>query len=83
MVLGKCPLFLEQTTADSLLLALFGSDQNLETLEMGADQCIIVRNEEVQKRLEKTIPNALILTVLESKGLEFDDVCWFIIGLPT
>ena len=43
--------------------------------EFGAEQVILVRDEEMKKSLQCQIDNvALILTILESKGMEFDDV---------
>lgn len=72
LVHGKPPIFVEDTTVDALLSILFGVDKKI--CELGADQCIIVRNEKVQQEVSKFIPDSLVLTVLESKGLEFDDV---------
>jgi tetratricopeptide (TPR) repeat protein len=41
---------------------------------MGAQQCIIVRTEIVKKEISLKLPTALVLTVMDSKGMEFDDV---------
>ena len=73
LIRGKPPLFLNDTTADSLMLSLFGAARTSD-IELGADQAIIVRNEKVQEDMQKIIPDALVLTVLECKGLEFEDV---------
>ncbi|CAB4488006.1 unnamed protein product [Rhizophagus irregularis] len=44
-------------------------------IEFGADQVIIVRNEEVKSRVMKLVDKgAMVLTVLDAKGMEFNDV---------
>eukprot|EP00929_Paragymnodinium_shiwhaense_P085414 TRINITY_DN4581_c0_g1_i1.p1 TRINITY_DN4581_c0_g1~~TRINITY_DN4581_c0_g1_i1.p1 ORF type:complete len:2414 (+),score=560.66 TRINITY_DN4581_c0_g1_i1:50-7291(+) len=43
-------------------------------IAFGASQCILVRNEDAVKRLPKDLQGALVLTIEQSKGLEFDDV---------
>ena len=43
-------------------------------LEFGAQQVLIVRNEEAKLTLPHQFQGALVLTVEESKGLEFEDV---------
>ena len=43
--------------------------------DFGADQVILVRDEDVQKDIHSRIGSeVLILTVLQSKGMEFEDV---------
>lgn len=43
--------------------------------DFGAEQVILVRDEAAKKDLQASIGDmALILTILESKGMEFDDV---------
>ena len=43
--------------------------------EMGANQVVLVRSEAAKARLPAFLLAGLVLTVEESKGLEFDDVC--------
>jgi hypothetical protein len=44
-------------------------------IEFGADQVIIVRDDEAKKQLKKLINKAgLVMTVFEAKGMEFNDV---------
>ena len=45
--------------------------------EMGANQVVIVRSASAKKKLPPLLRSGLVLTVEESKGLEFDDVCIF------
>ncbi|KAI6011131.1 hypothetical protein EDC04DRAFT_2959379 [Pisolithus marmoratus] len=43
--------------------------------ELGAEQCILVRDDAIRKQIRKQFGDiAVILTLQESKGLEFDDV---------
>ncbi|CAG8757797.1 24889_t:CDS:2, partial [Racocetra persica] len=51
------------------------SEKPGDTVEFGANQVIIVRDEKAKKRLVKSIGKAgLILTIFEAKGMEFNDV---------
>ena len=44
-------------------------------VEFGAEQVILVRDEQMKEKLREDFGEAaLILTILESKGMEFDDV---------
>ncbi|KAK0245331.1 hypothetical protein EDD85DRAFT_800629 [Armillaria nabsnona] len=46
-----------------------------DPIEFGAQQCIIVRNETAKEKLRRKVGDiGLVLTVYESKGLEFNDV---------
>ena len=44
---------------------------------MGANQAVLVRNMEARARMPKALASAIVLTVEEAKGLEFDDVCLY------
>ncbi|KAG7086906.1 hypothetical protein E1B28_002824 [Marasmius oreades] len=47
-------------------------------IEFGAKQCILVRNEAAREKLRQHVGDiGLIMTLYESKGLEFDDVLLF------
>lgn len=51
--------------------------EDTEVSEFGEERVILVRDEETQRELEKNpkIRNfALVLTILQSKGMEFEDV---------
>lgn len=43
-------------------------------IQFGHEQVIIVRDEEHKEKLPKELRGNIVLTVLESKGLEFEDV---------
>ncbi|KAJ7434686.1 P-loop containing nucleoside triphosphate hydrolase protein [Mycena galericulata] len=54
---------------------LFGNQASGSYNELGAHQCIIVRNEAAKENLQKEVGEiGLIMTLPESKGLEFNDV---------
>ncbi|KAJ3088732.1 hypothetical protein HK102_008076, partial [Quaeritorhiza haematococci] len=69
---GPIPVFLEDTSATNLIVSLFGKGES--SIEFGAEQAIIVRDEKSREHVRSLVPVAVILTVLESKGLEFEDV---------
>lgn len=67
-----------------------GAEQAL--CDFGAEQVIIVKNENAKEGLRKVLASTLILTIYQSKGLEFEDVVlynffsnsvWDNIRLPT
>ena len=67
-----------------------GTEQAIS--DFGAEQVIIVKNEIVKAELKKVLASTLILTIYQSKGLEFEDVIlynffsdsiWNNIRLPT
>eukprot|EP00899_Mesostigma_viride_P002454 jgi/Mesvir1/12209/Mv00438-RA.1 len=79
---GEAPVFLEVEPAEAeggredFIAATFGK-ANLSgtTYEFGADQVIIVPDLEAKARVKSQVgKGALVLTALESKGLEFKDV---------
>ncbi|KAJ3108981.1 hypothetical protein HDU97_009714 [Phlyctochytrium planicorne] len=54
------------------------TSQNIGCLEFGADQVILVRNDEDSTLLREQIgESVLIMTIEECKGMEFDDVLLF------
>lgn len=48
--------------------------KEVQPLEFGCNQVIIVRDQESKEKLPSVLQHALVLTVYEAKGLEFDDV---------
>ncbi|KAL9124703.1 MAG: hypothetical protein Q9217_005994 [Psora testacea] len=48
---------------------------SMRSADFGAEQVILVRDQETRTTLQKTIGDtALVLTILQAKGMEFDDV---------
>jgi len=75
---GPKPFLLPHSTTEELccLLASVAND-NETTIEFGAHQAILVRDQASKDKLPTEFEGALVLTIIESKGLEFDDVILF------
>ncbi|GLI67621.1 hypothetical protein VaNZ11_011868, partial [Volvox africanus] len=73
---GPHPLLLEGISSDHLAILLSGLDRNTSRIEFGAHQVILVRTMASVAQLPQDIQdsNAIIMTVPQAKGLEFDDV---------
>ncbi|EOD22217.1 hypothetical protein EMIHUDRAFT_463681 [Emiliania huxleyi CCMP1516] len=74
--LGPPPALLPDTTPARVSEMMLAGDE-LGLCEMGANQVVIVRSASAKKKLPPLLQSGLVLTVEESKGLEFDDVCIF------
>ena len=70
---GPKPVLLVSCDFSDLALLLKGNRRDASAIEFGAKQAIIVQSNEAKQNLCKRI-KAIVLTVFESKGLEFDDV---------
>ncbi|KAI3424745.1 hypothetical protein D9Q98_008134 [Chlorella vulgaris] len=73
---GPKPLLLSTVTTDDLAILLSWTDKSTSQVEFGAHQVVLVRSMDSVDRLPEGLreSNALVLTVPQSKGLEFDDV---------
>ena len=71
---GPLPVFIQSCHVTDLALLLRSNKRASSCIEFGAHQVIIVQNEEAKKSLPDVLKGAVVLTVFESKGLEFDDV---------
>ncbi|KAK0444957.1 uncharacterized protein EV420DRAFT_1721599 [Desarmillaria tabescens] len=70
---GFKPVFFDTEDRTQLEQFIFGNVG--DHIEFGAQQCIIVRNEAARERLQQQVGEVgLVLTIYESKGLEFNDV---------
>ncbi|KAA1475419.1 hypothetical protein DENSPDRAFT_842194 [Dentipellis sp. KUC8613] len=70
---GKKPLFVN--ILDTSQLTNFFTSNTDAPIELGHEQCILVRDNAALKKLEAEAGNiGVVLTLYESKGLEFDDV---------
>ncbi|KAJ7151710.1 hypothetical protein C8R46DRAFT_1357916 [Mycena filopes] len=73
---GLRPIFFANWDADNVEAKqfLFG-DPSEGSIEFGAQQCILVRDAAAKEKLRKLVGEiGIILTLYESKGLEFNDV---------
>ena len=74
LVHGPKPVILHECTASDLAVVLAGHKQTTAMIDFGAHQAILVRNQEAKTSLPPELETAIVLTIFESKGLEFDDV---------
>ena len=68
---GPCPLLID---GHGHIDDVFSQYQPSSEIAFGAHQAVIVRSKEAIKTLPKSLRYAIVLTVYEAKGLEFDDV---------
>lgn len=73
---GPPPALLPDTDPARVAEMMLAAD-DIGLGEMGANQVVIVRSASAKKKLPPLLRSGLVLTVEESKGLEFDDVCIF------
>ena len=65
---------LEQYSKDGLALLLNANKREASAIEFGAHQVILVQSKEAKDNLPSILKGAIVLTIFEAKGLEFDDV---------
>ncbi|XP_053388237.1 LOW QUALITY PROTEIN: TPR and ankyrin repeat-containing protein 1-like [Mercenaria mercenaria] len=71
---GPEPILLESCSFSDLAVLLRGNKRKTSNIEFGAHQVILVVNDEARDCLPEELSCGLVLTIYESKGLEFDDV---------
>ena len=71
---GPKPVLLGSCSQSDLAIILRGNKRKTTTIEFGAHQVILVASNEARERLPEELSLALVLTIYEAKGLEFDDV---------
>ncbi|KAI0369978.1 hypothetical protein BV20DRAFT_945276 [Pilatotrama ljubarskyi] len=78
MVEGMKPVFFSGWDQNTVRYEQFLFGESGSHIEFGAQQCILVRDEAARERLRAQVGDiGLILTLYESKGLEFNDVLLF------
>ncbi|KAI0327262.1 hypothetical protein GY45DRAFT_1428013 [Cubamyces sp. BRFM 1775] len=78
MVAGLKPVFFSGWDQNTVRYEQFLFGTSGSHIEFGAQQCILVRDEAARERLRAQVGDiGLILTLYESKGLEFNDVLLF------
>lgn len=73
LVAGDCPIFLQIQGFKEIFFHMF-REGNKQRVEFGAEQAIIVRDQAAKEKLLTQITSGLVLTIYESKGLEFKSV---------
>ncbi|KDQ30332.1 hypothetical protein PLEOSDRAFT_155016 [Pleurotus ostreatus PC15] len=72
---GPKPVFFNGWDRDTMRYEQFLFGASGQSIEFGAEQCILVRDENSKLRLREQVGDiGIIMTVYESKGLEFNDV---------
>ncbi|KAI6153131.1 hypothetical protein BKA82DRAFT_4349614 [Pisolithus tinctorius] len=72
---GLKPVFFTGWDKDTVRYEQFLFGASGSHIEFGAQQCILVRNEKAREKLRQQVGDiGLIMTLYESKGLEFNDV---------
>jgi len=71
---GPKPVLIEETDTRLLLKLILGNIRTTAAIEFGAHQVVLVRDDAARRSLPAELKLALVLTVYEAKGLEFDDV---------
>ncbi|RZC57176.1 hypothetical protein C5167_004483 [Papaver somniferum] len=78
LIYGAAPIWLESANDDNAIITIFGKSgekAGRSTSGFGAEQVILVRDDSVRKEIAEHIEKqALVLTIAERKGLEFQDV---------
>ncbi len=71
---GPRPVLLESCSFPDLAMLLQGNKRKTSQIEFGAHQAILVANDAARDNLPEELSLGLVLTMFESKGLEFDDI---------
>ncbi|XP_011091752.2 uncharacterized protein LOC105172113 [Sesamum indicum] len=77
LIYGESPVVLEPGSDENSIITIFGHSGNAggKWVGFGADQVILVRDDSARKEVSNYIGDqALVLTIVECKGLEFQDV---------
>ncbi|KAF7849138.1 hypothetical protein BT93_L1208 [Corymbia citriodora subsp. variegata] len=75
-ICGEAPILLESENDESAILSIFGNhDVSGNFVGFGAEQVILVRDDDSRNEVSNLVRGqALVLTIVECKGLEFQDV---------
>ena len=65
---------LSETAEDDAAVMILGSDRKHSQIEFGAHQVLLMRTQASKDKLPSFFDGILATTILEAKGLEFDDV---------
>ncbi|CAB4262265.1 unnamed protein product [Prunus armeniaca] len=76
-ICGEAPVLLEPVKNENIIMKIFESSDTFHgnIVGFGAEQVILVRDKHARNEISNQVAKrALVLTILESKGLEFQDV---------
>ncbi|XP_062004037.1 uncharacterized protein LOC133721436 [Rosa rugosa] len=73
VIYGEAPVVLESGENENAIIKIFGNSRNI--VGFGAEQVILVRDDSTRREISNVVgKHALVLTIVECKGLEFQDV---------
>ncbi|CAN1143688.1 TPR and ankyrin repeat-containing protein 1 [Linum perenne] len=74
-IIGESPVLLEAGSDENAIMTIFGNKSGGHFVGFGAQQVILVRDDDAKKDVYGYVgKQALVLTIVECKGLEFQDV---------
>lgn len=71
---GPKPIFLTDSSQHGFSVSLFSQGSKDESIEFGANQAILVRDQAAKERLKARLKMGVVLTIYEAKGMEFNAV---------
>ncbi|KAL6997678.1 hypothetical protein U1Q18_007804 [Sarracenia purpurea var. burkii] len=77
LIYGEAPVLLESINDENAIITIFGKSGNVsgDIVGFGAEQVILVRDDRARQEISVYVgKHALVLTIVECKGLEFQDV---------
>ncbi|XWS64003.1 hypothetical protein CRYUN_Cryun06bG0149500 [Craigia yunnanensis] len=77
LIYGEAPIWLESKNEENAVATIFRNNGNVggHMVGFGAEQVILVRDDSAKNEIFKYVgKQALVLTIVECKGLEFQDV---------
>ncbi|XP_047306374.1 TPR and ankyrin repeat-containing protein 1-like [Impatiens glandulifera] len=77
LIYGESPVLLESGNDENAIVTIFGSSGSMSSniIGFGAEQVILVRDDDAREEISCYVgKHALVLTIMECKGLEFQDV---------
>ncbi|KAF3432418.1 hypothetical protein FNV43_RR27158 [Rhamnella rubrinervis] len=77
LIYGEAPVLLESANNENAIVKIFGKSGNVsgKIVGFGGEQVILVRDDKAREEISNYVgKQALLLTILECKGLEFQDV---------
>ncbi|CAL5430271.1 unnamed protein product [Camellia sinensis] len=77
LIYGEAPILIESGNDENAIVTIFGKSGNVsgDIVGFGAEQVILVRDDCASKEISDYVgKQALVLTIVECKGLEFQDV---------
>ncbi|KAI4357269.1 hypothetical protein L6164_001230 [Bauhinia variegata] len=77
LIYGEAPVVLESGNCEDAIVTIFGNSGNMggKIVGFGAEQVILVRDDCARNEISNYVgKHALVLTIWECKGLEFQDV---------